>query len=224
MGIKDIIKKSFLQGYASNNITLNTVLICLACTLVLAIYIYLIYKLVNKNSFYNKNFNLSLIVIALITASIILTIQSNVVVSLGMVGALSIVRFRTAIKDPMDLGFLFWSISAGIIAGAGFAMIAVAASLVISVVILLFSAKATVKGSLLLVVNANTYSDEKEIVELVSSETLYMKVRARNASKSSLNMAIEVKAKDQGELIKKVIELPCVLNASLVEHDGEITA
>ncbi|MCQ2523801.1 MAG: DUF4956 domain-containing protein [Lachnospiraceae bacterium] len=224
MGIKDIIKKSFLQGYASNNITLNTVLICLACTLVLAIYIYLIYKLVNKNSFYNKNFNLSLIVIALITASIILTIQSNVVVSLGMVGALSIVRFRTAIKDPMDLGFLFWSISAGIIAGAGFAMIAVAASLVISVVILLFSAKATVKGSLLLVVNANSYSDEKEIVELVSSETVYMKVRARNASKSSLNMAIEVKAKDQGELIKKVIELPCVLNASLVEHDGEITA
>lgn len=224
MGIKDIIKKSFLQGYASNNITLNTVLICLACTLVLAIYIYLIYKFVNKNSFYNKNFNLSLIVIALITASIILTIQSNVVVSLGMVGALSIVRFRTAIKDPMDLGFLFWSISAGIIAGAGFAMIAVAASLVISVVILLFSAKATVKGSLLLVVNANSYSDEKEIVELVSSETVYMKVRARNASKSSLNMAIEVKAKDQGELIKKVIELPCVLNASLVEHDGEITA
>ena len=118
MGIIDLLKKAFMEGYATSSITIGTVLICIGCTMLIAVYIYFIYKIVNRNSFYNKGFNISLVIIAVITAAIILTIQSNIVVSLGMVGALSIVRFRTAIKDPMDLAFLFWSISAGIICGA----------------------------------------------------------------------------------------------------------
>ena len=135
MGVKDIIQKSLLEGYATSNITVVTVLVCMLCTLAISLYIYYVYKYVNRNAFYNKSFHLSLILMAIVTAAIILTIQSNIVVSLGMVGALSIIRFRTAIKDPIDLGFLFWAISAGIICGAGFALIAVIASVVITFVI-----------------------------------------------------------------------------------------
>ena len=105
MSIKDIFKNSFLDGF-SNGIELKTILLGLAITAVLAIYIFLFYRNVTKSTFYSKSFNVSLIAMAIITAAIILTIQSNIVLSLGMVGALSIVRFRTAIKNPLDLVFL----------------------------------------------------------------------------------------------------------------------
>ena len=100
----------------------------MVCAVAVAAYIYAVYKYVNRRAFVNRNFTLSLIALSVITAAIILTIQSNIVVSLGMVGALSIIRFRTAVKDPLDLVFLFWSIGAGIMCGAGFALIAVISS------------------------------------------------------------------------------------------------
>ena len=101
------------------DITTGKIAATLIVTALLALYIFAIYRLVTRKVFYSKNFNISLAVMSLITAAIILAMQSNLVISLGMVGALSIVRFRTAIKDPMDLAFLFWSISVGIICGAG---------------------------------------------------------------------------------------------------------
>ena len=110
MNYIDIFRKSFLDGYASTNLTVKSILVCMMVTILVSAYIFAVYRLINRNAFYNKNFNLSLPAIAVITAAIILTIQSNIVISLGMVGALSIVRFRTAIKDPMDLVFLFWAI------------------------------------------------------------------------------------------------------------------
>ena len=224
MQIKEIIKDNFMSGYATNSITLNVVVVCMVCTLILACYIYSVYKLVNKNSFYNKNFNLSLIIIALITAAIILTIQSNIVVSLGMVGALSIVRFRTAIKDPMDLAFLFWSISAGIICGAGFFLIAAIVSIVITIILFMFSKDNATKESQALVINANTYLVEDEIIRIVENNTQYMKVKAKNISSSNLNMAIEVKIEQQSDIVKQLMAIEGVTNVSIVEHDGEITA
>ncbi|MCI6174848.1 MAG: DUF4956 domain-containing protein [Clostridiales bacterium] len=181
------------------------------------------YKILNKNSFYNRNFNLSLIAMAVITAAIILTIQSNIVVSLGMVGALSIVRFRTAIKDLMDLVFLLWSISVGIICGAGFAMIAVIASIVLTILIVLFNSLPGSGKTLILVVNADSYENEADIVKIVRECTQFSKVRARNASKSNLNMAVEVKVDEPSKLIGALLEKEYVKSASLVEHDGDVT-
>ncbi|MBR2310418.1 MAG: DUF4956 domain-containing protein [Oscillospiraceae bacterium] len=223
MGIKDIIKKSFLEGYATSDIQLSTIFICMLCTAAIAVYIFIIYKSLNKNSFYNKNFNISLMGMAVITAAIILTIQSNIVVSLGMVGALSIVRFRTAIKDPMDLIFLFWAISVGIICGAGFAMIAVIASVVFTIILVLFSLSPAAKGNLVLVINAASHKDENDIMEIVKAFCPYNKIRARNVSKSGMNLAIEIKAEDPSGLISRLMALECISSASLVEHDGEIT-
>lgn len=222
MGLIDLLKKAFMEGYATSSITIATVLMCIGCTMAIAIYIYLIYKIVNRNSFYNKGFNISLVIIAVITAAIILTIQSNIVVSLGMVGALSIVRFRTAIKDPMDLAFLFWSISAGIICGAGFAGIAVVASLFVTVLIILFSASFKSASTLVLVVNAQSNSNEEEIMKVVREFCKYSRIRARIVSKSGMNMAVEVKTSKPSELIAKLMNLSCISDASLVENDSEI--
>ena len=222
MGLIDLLKKAFMEGYATSSITIGTVLVCIGCTMAIAVYIYCIYKIVNRNSFYNKGFNISLVIIAVITASIILTIQSNIVVSLGMVGALSIVRFRTAIKDPMDLAFLFWSISAGIICGAGFAGIAVVASLFVTALIILFSASFKSENTLVLVVNTDSASREGEIDKVVREFCKYSRTRARNVSKSGMNIAIEVKTSKPSELIDKLIKLGFVSDASLVENDSDI--
>lgn len=223
VGIREIVKKSFLEGYAASALEIEDIFICILCTAVIAVYIYLVYKNVNKNSFYNRSFNLSLLAIAIITSAIILTIQSNIVVSLGMVGALSIVRFRTAIKDPMDLAFLFWSISVGIICGAGFAMVAVITSVVLTIVIVLFSMLPEARRPLILVVNGSSYQEEDKIMQAVEECCQYAKTRARNVSKTSLNLAIEIRVTDQKGLIERLMKLEGVTTASLVEHDGEVT-
>lgn len=221
--MNDMIRRTFLEGYASSDIGISTILVCILCTTVIASYIFIIYRSMNKNSFYNRNFNLSLIATAIITAAIILTIQSNIVVSLGMVGALSIVRFRTAVKDPMDLIFLFWSISVGIICGAGFTVIAIIASIALTLVIVLVSMLPDAKSSLLLVVNADSHEAEDEIMDQVYEICQTVKIRTRNVTKSNMNLAIEVKVTDQKELISQLMQLEHVTSASLVEHNGDIT-
>lgn len=224
MSFIDIFKKSFLEGYASVRIDVAQIVICMVITVLIASYIFLIYKTVNKNAFYNRNFNLSLIALSVITAAVILTIQSNIVISLGMVGALSIVRFRTAIKDPMDLVFLFWSISVGIICGAGFAAIAVVASIAMTILIVCFSMLPEARETVVLVVNASSYEAEESIMKLVDENCRYAKTRARNLTKTSLNLAVEVRVKDQKALIEGLMGMDSVTSASLVEHDGNVTA
>lgn len=223
MNLADMLQKTFLQGYASMDIQVADVFLCLVVTCMIAMYIFIIYRRINKNSFYNKNFNLSLLALAIIIAAIILTIQSNIVVSLGMVGALSIVRFRTAIKDPMDLVFLFWSISVGIVCGAGFAVIAVIASVIVSLVILFFAKLPAAKSAVVLLVNSSSYECEEVILSIVEKFCTAYKVKARNLTKDHLDMAIEVSAEEQGQLVKALMELPDVTSASIVSHDGDVT-
>jgi len=223
MSITDVLKKSLLEGYASSSISVKSVVVCMVITALIAVYIFVVYRYMNRNAFYNKNFNISLPALAIITAAIILTIQSSIVISLGMVGALSIVRFRTAIKDPMDLVFLFWAISAGIICGAGYAVIAVIASVVLTVGIVLLSGLAVMKESVILLVNADEINAEKDIIQVVEEYCSLYKVKARNLSKDHLDMAIEVKVKEESKLIIDLMGLKDVTSASLLSHEGEVT-
>lgn len=219
----EMLKRTFYEGYASMSIDFRDILMCLGTTVLIALYIFLIYRIINKRSFYNKNFNLSLITMSVITAAIILTIQSSVVVSLGMVGALSIVRFRTAIKDPMDLMFLFWAISVGIICGAGFALIAAIASAVITLVIVVIKLVPSVKPPLILLVNSHNFDDEEKIMEIVKKHCDIHTVKARNLTKEHIDLAIEVRSNSQTELVRELMEIEGVVSASLVAHDGEAT-
>lgn len=223
MRLTEVLKKSFLEGYGSVNIDFSTIVMCMLITVLVAMYIFMIYRLLNRSAFYNRNFNLALIALAVITAAVILTIQSNIVISLGMVGALSIVRFRTAVKDPMDLVFLFWSISAGIICGAGFAVVAVVASVIITVIILLCDRMPVGRAAVILLVNSSDYRTEPQIMEIVEKRYENSRVKARNLTKDRLNMAIEVRTQEGGKLVEQLMELDSVISASLMDHDGEVT-
>lgn len=222
MGIQDIIKKSFLSQFNSD-LSTTTVIVSLLITAAIGVYIFCVYRVVCRKAFYSKSFAISLPVIAMITASIIIAIQSNAVISLGMVGALSIVRFRTAVKDPMDLAFLFWSISTGIICGAGLNEVALEASLLITIVMLLLHFVPHAKPALLLLINGRDPSVQKQVEETVRANTLACKVKSRNVSKNSIDMIIEVKVKEEAALIDKLLAIPGVEKANLMTHDGEVT-
>jgi uncharacterized membrane protein YhiD involved in acid resistance len=223
MSIEDILKDSIVEGYASSTLSVKSIIVCMVITFLISIYIFILYRVINRQAFYNKNFNISLPAMAIITAAIILTIQSSIIISLGMVGALSIVRFRTAIKDPMDLVFLFWSISVGIVCGAGFAIIAVIASAVLTCGILLADYLPIAKAPQILLINSESFENEKEIMEIVKKYCSLHKVKARNLTIDHLDMAIEVRVKEEAALVTELMKTENVVSASLVAHDGEVT-
>ena len=223
MGFKDVFKKSFLEGFTSMDITTGKIAATLIVTALLALYIFAIYRLVTRKVFYSKNFNISLAVMSLITSAIILAMQSNLVISLGMVGALSIVRFRTAIKDPMDLAFLFWSISIGIICGAGLYEIALVTSVGVTVFILVLDMLPVGKAPMMLVVNCSEMNGEKAVLDVVGKYARYYKVKSRNLSKGRLDLVIELKVKEESALVSEVAALDGMLSASMISHDGEVT-
>lgn len=223
MGFKDVFKKSFLEGFTSMDITTGKIAATLIVTALLALYIFAIYRLFTRKVFYSKNFNISLAVMSLITSAIILAMQSNLVISLGMVGALSIVRFRTAIKDPMDLAFLFWSISIGIICGAGLYEIALVTSVGVTVFILVLDMLPVGKAPMMLVVNSSEMNGEKAVLDVVGKYARYYKVKSRNLSKGRLDLVIELKVKEESALVSEVAALDGMLSASMISHDGEVT-
>lgn len=223
MSISDIFKKSFLVGFESADINIYTATTAMLITCVLAFYIFLVYRILTRKTFYSKSFNISLAGIALITSGIILTIQSSLVVSLGMVGALSIIRFRTAVKDPMDLMFLFWAIAVGIICGVGMAEIAIILSIMMTVGIILLNELPVAKAPLILVINASDLDAEAQILPVVKGFCKHFTVKSRNMTKSSLDLIIELRTGEGSQLIREILNLPSVSSASLMAHDGEVT-
>lgn len=221
--MEDIFKKSFLEGYASVSITATYVLAALAICFLLSLYIFYAYRIVTRKTFYNRNFAISLVGVALVTTTIIITIQNSVVVSLGMVGALSIVRFRTAIKDPMDLMFLFWSISVGIVCGAGFAEYAVFLSLALTFALFILNVIPSVKAPMILIVNSDTCNNEKEIIESVKKYSKHYTVKSRNISGNQMDMTIELRTNESSELVREVSSIAGVTSASILSHNGEVT-
>jgi len=223
MSFRDIFKKSFLEGYASSEITTVTILAALGVACVLALYIFFVYRVITRKTFYSKNFNITLAGITVITAALILTMQSSVVLSLGMVGALSIVRFRTAIKDPMDLMFLFWSISVGIICGAGLAQVAVILSVVLTLGILILDHMPVAKAPMILVVNASSLDAEDAVIGAVKECTKLYKVKSRNMTAASLDLVIELRTGEGSKLVRSIMAMEGITAVSLLDHDGEVT-
>lgn len=223
MSFKDIFKKSFLEGYASTEIDTVTVLVALGIACGLAFYIFLVYRVITRKTFYSKNFSISMAAMSVTMAALILTMQSSVVLSLGMVGALSIVRFRTAIKDPMDLFFLFWSISVGIICGAGLAQIAIILSVVLTAAILLLNQLPVAKAPMILVVNTTAPDMEQRIADVVMRYDRHFQVKSRNMTADTLDLVAELRTSQGGELVREVMQIAGVASAALLSHDGEVT-
>lgn len=223
MGFADIFKKSFLEGFSAGELGFQEILVVLFITSCLALYIYLVYRVVTKRTFYSKNFNIALAMLAVITAAIILTIQFSIVVSLGMVGALSIVRFRTAIKDPMDLVFLFWSLSVGIICGAGLTEIAILTSLIVTIGIFLLDRMPVIRVPQILIVQMQDADKEEAVLEIVKKFSKYNKVKTRNLSGKTLHMIFEVRPAEESKMVRELGEIEGMTSVSLMEHDGEVT-
>ena len=221
MGFGDIFKNSFMEGFYSTDVSLATVLLSMAIVCLIALYIFFAYRLLTRRTFYNKNFGISLAALAIITAAIILTIQSSIVISLGMVGALSIVRFRTAIKEPMDLVFLFWSISAGIICGAG--LLAIIASLIVTVALLVLDLIPVTKAPMLLVVSSTDMEGETALLDVVKKYSKYYRVKSRTLSMGRMDLIVEVRVREEAALVKEASALEGMDSVSLLSHDGETT-
>lgn len=222
MSFNDILKKSFLNNFSPVDAGIADMLVVLGITLLLALYLFFIYRTLTRKEFYNRNFNLSLVALALITTAIIVTIQSSVVISLGMVGALSIVRFRTAIKEPMDLVFLFWSISLGIICGAGLYHVAILTTLVVTAAVFGLHLLPAARTPLMLVVEAKRQEGvEQRILEAVKASSKYYGVKSRSASNGQLSMVVELRAVKEDEVLEKVCAVEGVGYVSVVRQGGE---
>lgn len=221
MNFSEIFNQTFMDGFTNTDIGLIEIIIVLGMAVVLGTYIFVVYRFISKQAFYSKQFNISLAVLPIIVAAIILAIQSSIVISLGMVGALSIVRFRTAVKDPLDLIFLFWSISVGIICGAGLSEIALMTSLVITVVILILDNVDIIRAPKLLVINLDGMEEEAEVLAIVEKDSKYNKVKSRNITGNNIRMIIELRTNKEKEMLAQLKNIKSVQGITLMEYTGE---
>lgn len=222
MSIKDAIKKSVLQEFTDPAVTMGDIAASLGMAAVLALYIYLIYKLVTRSAFYSRDFNKSLAMLPVITAGILLAMQSSFVISLGSVGALSIVRFRNAVKDPMDLVFLFWSISIGIVCGAKLYALAILLSLVLTVLVFVLDLIPAAKSPMLLVMNGSDASVEAALQPILKQQAKAAHVKSRNLTTAGIDLIVELRPNDPAALVQACAALPGVQSVSLLDHDGQI--
>ncbi len=221
MSAKDIIKKSVLEGF-SMEMSVYHIIFILLVTVVLSMYIFYIYRLNSHSSFYSRDFNKTLAIMPVLTAAIVLALQSSIVISLGMVGALSIVRFRNAIKSPMDLLFLFWSISTGIICGAGLYVLAIVTCLIVTILSFLLDFIKMPQAPLLLVVNSSDKEIEKKFLPVLNSFAKGYKIRSRNITSAGIDYVIELRTKDEMGLMEACGKLEGLESISLLTHDGDI--
>ncbi len=220
MSFKDIISEIFRQGDVSQNLSTPYIITTLVVALLCATIIFFMYKMFYRGAVYSNNFNILNVMLCLVTAFVITTISSNLVLSLGMVGALSIVRFRSSIKDPLDIGFLFWSIAAGITTGAGLYVFAVISTLLVAVVFMLFSVLSTGTHTYLLVVKYFDAADEAVRAELVDIKNT-LKSKTSHKGKTELTLQVSIKSKDNTDFVNRISELDGVESAMLIEYTGD---
>ena len=216
----DIFKSSFLE-----NITAVSVL-DMALTIALAfgigLFIFYVYKKTCQGVMYSSSFGTTLIALTMITSQVILAVTSNVVLSLGMVGALSIVRFRTAIKEPLDIAFLFWAIAAGIILAAGMIPLAVIGSVVIGLILLFFVNRKPHKNPYIVVLSCKDHAAEQAAMQYLNAQTERCVVKSKSARSGLVELNLEVRLKDDNtDFVNELSAMPDVNSAVLVSYNGE---
>lgn len=205
----------------SEGLSYQRMMFALLVSFVISIYIFFVYRVLTKSAFYSKSYNITMAGMAVITTAIIVAMQSSLIISLGMVGALSIVRFRTAIKDPMDLLFLFWSIGVGIITGTELYLLAIVVSAAVTILLLLLDHVPITKAPFLLVINTEDTALEPRVLEIVNRYAKKPAVKSRNINKRGLDMIIELRTEQPTELVQDISSNLSVENVSLLSHDGE---
>lgn len=220
MSFNDVFKSSFLENISEFSVV--DTLIGLAAALVISMFIFVIYKKTLTGVMYSNSFALTLIGLSLVTTLVIMAVTSNVVLSLGMVGALSIVRFRAAIKEPMEIVFLFWSLAVGIVIGAGMIPLAVIGSAIIGVILLVFANRKVRHTPYILVLNCQNEQVENAVFEILSKETDRYIVKSKTIQADGIELTAEIRTKDASTtFVNAIAELAGVENATLVSYNGE---
>ena len=220
MTFNDIFKSSFLENVTS--VSLLDMGVALVLAFLLGLFIFMIYKKTFSGVMYSSSFGVTLIALTMITTLVILAVTSNVVLSLGMVGALSIVRFRTAIKEPLDIAFLFWSIAVGIVLAAGMIPLAVIGSVVIGLMLLVFANKKSHVNPYIVVIRCADHASETNAMEFLKNQTRRCTVKSKTAQKGEVELNLEIRLKeDNTDFINDLAEMNGVYSAVLVSYNGD---
>jgi Uncharacterized membrane protein len=220
MTFSDIFKSSFLESVSEFSV-LDTI-IGLAFALVIGLFIFIIYKKTLTGVLYSAGLALTLVGLTEVTTLVIMAVTSNVVLSLGMVGALSIVRFRTAIKEPIEIVFLFWSLAAGIVIGAGLIPLAVIGSIIIGAILLVLANRKYNDNPYMLVLRCENETTERAASELLKNNCKFSKVKAKTITADGIELSIEVRLRDASTaFVNALAAVPGMKSAALVSYNGE---
>ena len=220
MNFDDLFKSSFLDNIAS--FSALDMAIAMGLALVLGIFIFFVYKKTYSGVMYSAGFGVSLLGLTLVTTLIILAVTSNIILSLGMVGALSIVRFRTAIKEPLDIVFLFWAIAAGIVLGAGLLPLAVLGSLFIGIILVVFVNKKSIDSPFILIVSSDSDSVEDEILGCVKQNVKRYSIKSKTISDAGMEFTLEVRLKESStKFVGQVKNISGIKSVALVSYNGD---
>lgn len=224
MTINDIFKTDFIEQ-TTGALSLLEMSLTLILALLVGLGIFLIYKKTFQGVMYSKTFNTSLVVLSLISATIIIGVTNNIVLSLGMVGALSIVRFRTSIKDPIDVVYMFWSIGSGIIIGGGLYVLAIISFLLIGIVLYMFSHMDVHYNPYLLILSYNQASIEDGIYKILDKELKSYKIKSKTKIPDNYELTIEIRTKsDKTNLVNELDQLEGVKSVAMLSYDGDYAA
>ena len=220
MTFSEIFKSSFLSNITA--VSMFDMVLALVLAFGLGVFIYLIYKKTYAGVMYSSSFGVTLVALTMITTLVILAVTSNVVLSLGMVGALSIVRFRTAIKEPLDIAFLFWSIAGGIVLAAGMIPLAVFGSVLIGLIILFFANRKENTNPYIIVLECSGHESEQKAMAFLKERTTKCTVKSKTARKGSVELNLEIRLKDDNtDFVNQLSELEGVGSAVLVSYNGD---
>lgn len=220
MTFKDIFKSSFLENMTS--ISIFDMVVALVLAFGIGLFIFMVYKKTYQGVMYSSSFGTTLIALTMITTVVILAVTSNVVLSLGMVGALSIVRFRAAIKEPLEIAFLFWSIAVGIVLAAGLIPLAVIGSMVIGLVLIIFVNKKAYYNPYIVVLSCSNFEAEKKAQEFLNKHVQKCVVKSKTATKGLIELNLEIRMKDDNtDFINVLSAIDGVNSAVLVSYNGE---
>ena len=220
MTFSDIFKSSFLENAAA--VSLLDMVVALVLAFGVGMFIFLIYKKTYAGVMYSSSFGVTLVALTMITTLVILAVTSNVVLSLGMVGALSIVRFRTAIKEPMDIAFLFWAIAVGIVLAAGFIPLAVIGSVIIGLILLVFANRKSSANPYIVVLTCDDQKAEEKAMALLAENTKRCVCKSKTVRAGQVELNLEVRLNDENtDFVNRLSALPGVESAVLVSYNGD---
>ena len=222
MSIKDVIKSSVYESLGvGTDLSGDKILVIFVAACLIGLYVYAVYKFTSKAAFYSRDLNITIAGMPIIIAASMIAMQSNLIVSLGMVGALSIVRFRNAIKNPLDLLYLFWTISAGIICGVGLIMLSVILCIVMTIMILVLELIPNFKSPALLILRSDEEVDWAEIKALIKKYTKSFKEKSRTVKKADTEIIFEIRTAKEDELLKELQQRKELKQINLLSYDGE---